>query len=145
MFRAVLLAALFTMAPQTAQAQMTAAQLAGSQWCEAAEGESEWYLRRVAMHELNRVRLDLTCHDGELLAIRARAETRCAPRYCTWGNAEITRLEGQQILAIFETFTARRVMWIMLDGEAISVVVDNDFNQPGRQDERMEAVLPRRR
>ena len=109
-------------------------------WC-AFEGQSVWRDRDARINALARLTIDLRCIQGEVVALRVLAETRCARTLCTWNFAERAEPDGEALRAVFFTFSATRVMTLQLTGQTVSATVVNDYNQAGRATDEMRARL----
>jgi hypothetical protein len=109
-------------------------------WC-LHEGRSVWEANRPAQNALARITLELACNEGAVVSVRVKTDTRCGRVLCTWSYAEEAQVDGTAIQAVFFTFTATRLMTIQLSGDQIGVIVENDYNQPGRETDTMQAML----
>ena len=125
--------------PSTALAQSTRLP-AASPWCQH-EGETHWLARRPPQNALARITVHVACAQGSVQQVRIKAETRCGRVFCDWNYAERASVDGPALEAIFVTFTATRLMRAQLSGDQISVVVENSYNQPGRADDSLQAIL----
>ncbi|MFK7791684.1 MAG: hypothetical protein AB8B88_03330 [Devosiaceae bacterium] len=132
---AVILSSLPSMA--LAQANLT---VPAPNWC-LHEGTSVWQARRPAQNDLARLTIDLRCIDDVVSGVRVKAETRCGRALCTWSFAEEATVSGPAIEAFFLTFSATRKMTVQLSGDQISLVVENDYNQPGRQTDTTQTMM----
>lgn len=132
----VILALLFA-APAFAQSELT---VPAPNWC-AHPGTSVWEARRPAQNALARITIDLTCLEEAVTSVRVKAETRCGRALCTWSFAEQAQTEGPAVRALFFTFAATRLMTLQLTGDQISVVVENDYNQPGKPSDSSQAIM----
>lgn len=113
---------------------------AAPNWC-AHEGSTVWEANRPAQNALARVTLDIDCVDDRVRTVAVKAETRCGRSLCSWSFAERAQAEGPALRALFFTYSATRLMSLHLSGEQISVVVENDYNQPGRLSDSAQAIL----
>lgn len=105
-------------------------------WC-LHQGQSVWEARRPAQNAMARITIDLRCIDDVVSGVRVKAETRCGRALCTWGFAEEAEVDGASLRAVFFTFTATRVMRLVVTGNQVNADVVNDYNQPGRAGDRM--------
>ncbi|MBV6657843.1 MAG: hypothetical protein KI785_08760 [Devosiaceae bacterium] len=131
----------FILGAGPAQAQSTPA-AEPSLWCRVA-GETIWSVARPAQNAVAEVTLELGCRQGDLISVRVKADTRCGRALCTWNWAEMTAVDGTALVAVFQTFSATRTMRLNLDGESLSVIVENAYNQPDRASDGMRAILSR--
>lgn len=109
-------------------------------WC-LHQGQSVWEARRPAQNALARITIDLRCIDDVVSGVRVKAETRCGRALCTWGFAEEAEVDGASLNAVFFTFTATRVMRLVVTGNQVNVEVVNNYNQPGRAGDRLSGQL----
>jgi hypothetical protein len=115
-------------------------QVTQADWCVHA-GQSVWRDRAAPQTGLGRITLDLTCEEGVVTQLRVKAETRCGRMLCTWGFAEIARMDAGAVRAVFVTFTATRSMHLVLAGEQMNVDVLNEYHQSGREPVALRASL----
>ncbi len=132
-----LLLVLLCVPPVFAQTSLT---VPAPNWC-VHKGTSVWQARRPEQNALARITIDLACFDDVVDLVRVKAETRCGRALCTWSFSEEARAEGPALDALFFTFAATRVMTLQLSGNQINVLVENDYNQPGRASDTVQAQM----
>ncbi|MEQ8656886.1 MAG: hypothetical protein RIC24_06225 [Hyphomicrobiales bacterium] len=130
----IFVGALHMVAPSVTYAQVLT--VPEPDWC-LHQGESVWEARRPAQNALARITIDLRCVDDVVSGVRVKAETRCGRALCTWSFAEEAGVDGPTLNAVFFTFTATRLMRLMLTGNQVNVEVLNNYNQPGRTSDTM--------
>lgn len=125
-------------APNVAHAQVLT--VPEPDWC-FHQGQSVWEARRPAQNALARITIDLRCIDDVVSGVRVKAETRCGRALCTWGFAEEAEVDDASLRAVFFTFTATRVMRLVVTGNQVNVEVVNNYNQPGRESDTLTGQL----
>ncbi len=94
--------------------------------CGATEESGVWVNPNAALKSLSRLEIKTTCTAGHH-GWRVRALVRCIRTECTWGYAKGVRRPDGALAALFETFSADRLVRMSVDRDVMHVAVVNAF------------------
>ena len=94
--------------------------------CGATEESGIWVNPHAAQKSLARLEIKTVCTAGHH-GWRVRALVRCSRTECSWGYAEGVRRPDGALAALFETFSADRLVRMSVDRDMMHVAVVNAF------------------
>lgn len=94
--------------------------------CGASEESGVWVNPNAAQKSLSRLEIKTVCTAGHH-GWRVRALTRCSRTECSWGYAKGVRRPDGALAALFETFSAERLVRMSVDRDVMHVAVVNAF------------------
>ena len=94
--------------------------------CSASEESGIWINPKAEATALARIEIQTTCNLGER-GWKIRALTRCARTECSWGYAAGVRRADGALAALYSTFTAERLIRMLVDKDSMKIVVVSAF------------------
>lgn len=107
-------------------------------YCSASTESGTWVNPNAAQKTLARVEIKTTCENGQR-GWKIRALTRCARTRCSWGYAPGVRRADGALAALFSTFTAERLVRMLVEEDSMKVIVVNVFR--GGQEKTVQRYL----
>lgn len=109
-----------------------------------------WESTAPVVRELVRLEIGYTCRVGRRLGesrieydYTMRAWSKCSPRDCPWGAAEVGRDNEGRLVSEYSQFYSRRIVVVEKAGLGLSARVTVDYYDPERRDETYEHFLER--
>ena len=106
--------------------------------CSANEESGIWVNTDAANTALARIEVRTTCSGGRS-GWKIRALTRCARAECSWGYSAGVRRPDGALAALFSTFTAERLIRMLVERDTMQVVVVNAFR--GGKENRVDRYM----
>lgn len=94
--------------------------------CGASEESGIWINPDPDLKALTRIEIQTTCDSGQR-GWKVRALTQCARTECTWGYSQGVRRPDGALAALFSTFTAERLIRMLVDRDSMRIIVVNAF------------------
>ena len=123
---------------------------AASVECEPPIFAGTWEATVPVVRELVRLEIRYTCRAGRRVGesrieydYTMRAWSKCSPRDCPWGMAEVGRDAHGRLIAEYAQFYSRRIVTVESAGLGLSAKVVIDYYDAERPDEIYEQYLER--
>lgn len=97
-------------------------QASSDTYCTATAEAGTWVNRAAGISDLSRIEVETTCPSG-LPGWKVRALSRCARTECSWGIAAGVRRPDGALAALFDTFSAERLVRLSVDRDTMQAAV----------------------
>jgi len=111
-------------------------------YCDSSAESGIWVNPQTEAKALARLEIQTTCHSGQR-GWKVRALSRCARTECSWGYSPGVRRPDGALAALFSTFSAERLVRLLVDRDSMQIVVVNVF-RGGREDTVQRYVFRRK-